>query len=451
MSSEFDRRVREGRDTLPLPDPAATDAARRHSIAGVRSRRRRTRALVLGGAMIVTALALGVGAGSLNAPDVTAAREPAVLGFVPQPGWFALQSPPPKTAGEQRVAVAANVPFAADDVDDGLVEPSGLPYSTLLTLPPDGIVMVATMTPQTLPHVAPVTTSPYYRHLDLPLQLSDALPVLRWGAQVRPDQPLAQYHLSTLLRGYQVDLIVYFGTARVSASLMRTAQQQLNGFVVRSEGADATRSKPASTTIPGTPRVVLDRTYACSTVLLGGLHRIEIRSHAGDRLQGQWARLPYAGVSTGGNGGRPDTTIPPVGLLAWISAGSPAQHTTIDDTYDAFSAVAGGTFGRNVELCRPATAKVALSRTGLRGGPVRSQTRTVDCDAPKRVLVRMRATTPAAASLRERGRIFVATGAALTRAEIVVRTPSGRLLAYAEVDQSGRSRQYTAPHGCARE
>ena len=88
----------------------------------------------------MAAIVLGVTAGSLNAPTGTAAREPAVLGFVPEPGWFALQSPPPAVPGQQTVAVAANVPFARDDVIHGLVEPSGLPYSTLLGLPPTGIV-----------------------------------------------------------------------------------------------------------------------------------------------------------------------------------------------------------------------------------------------------------------------------------------------------------------------
>ena len=41
--------------------------------------------------MLASAVALGVTAGSLNAPSVTAAREPAVLGFVPEPGWFAIE------------------------------------------------------------------------------------------------------------------------------------------------------------------------------------------------------------------------------------------------------------------------------------------------------------------------------------------------------------------------
>ena len=451
MSSELERLLREARNALPVPDEPSTERARRRTLAALRPRRARTRVLVLVGATLVAALLFGITAGSLNAPTVTAAREPAVLGFVPEPGWFALQSPPPAVAGQQTVAVAANVPFAADDVDNGLVEPSGLPYSTLLTLPADGIVIVTTMTPQAVPHVAPVQVNPLYPRTQLPLKLRDAQLVLHGGAQVRPDQPSAQYHMRALVRGYNIDAVVYFGTPRPPTALMRDAQRQLSGFVVRSDGVDAARTVPAVSVAPESPKVLLDRTFACSTVLLGGLYQVEIRSHAGDRLGGEWARLAYAGISTGGNGGRPDTSIPPVGLLGWISAGAPAQHTTLDETYDAFSAAAGGTLGRNAELCRPTSAKVALSRAGLRGGAVGAQTRTIDCDAPKRVLLRIRAAASGSASLRERGRIFLATGAPLTQAEIVVRTPAGKLLAYAAVDDKGRARQYAAQRGCVRE
>jgi hypothetical protein len=450
VSSDFERELRDARDALPLPDEPSTQRARQHVVGSLRRKRRRTRALVVVGAMLVSAVALGVTAGSLNAPSVTAAREPAVLGFVPEPGWFALQSPPPAIEGQQTVAVAANVPFAPDDVEDGLVEPSGLPYSTLLTLPPDGIVIVSTMSPLSLPHVAPVPSAQDYPSIELPLRLRDALPVLRWGAQVRPDQPMAQYHLHGHLRGYNVDVVVYFGTPRPSAALMRRAQRQLSGFVARSESVDA-RSRPAVSAAPAEPVAVIDRTFACNTVLLGGLSQVEVRSHAGDRRGGQWAKLPYAGVSTGGNAGRLDTSVPPGSALAWITAGSPAPNTNVDDEYDSFSVHSGGTLGRNTELCRPATTRVELSRAGLRGGAVPVEARAVDCDAPRRVLIRLRATALGSAALRERGRIFVATGTTLSRAELVVRTPSGKLLAYAAVDQSGRSRQYTAPRGCVRE
>jgi hypothetical protein len=433
-----------------MPDEPSTQRARGRAVASLRRRRRRTRALVLVGAMLVSAVALGVTAGSLNAPSVTAAREPAVLGFVPELGWFALQSPPPAIEGQQSVAVAANVPFAADDVDHGLVEPSGLPYSTLLTLPPDGLVIVSTMTTQALPHVAPVQTSPDYPRVDLPLRLRDALPVLRWGAQVRPDQPMAQYHMRGHLHGYDVDVIVYFGTPRPSEELLREAQRQLDGFVVRPERVDAI-SRPAALATPSGTVAVIDRTFECSTVLLGGLYQVEVRAHAGDRLSGQWARLPYAGVSTGGNAGRPDASVPPVSTLAWISAGSPAPQTTVDDAYDAFVVQTGGTLGRSTDLCRPSSARVELSRAGLRGGGVRSEVSSFDCSTQKRVLIRIRATALGSAALRERGRIFVATGTTLSRAELAVRTPNGKLLAYASVDQSGRSRQFTASRGCVRE
>jgi hypothetical protein len=450
VSSDFERELRDAREALPLPNEASTQRARQRAVGSLRRKRRRTRAFVVVGAMLVSAVALGVTAGSLNAPSVTAAREPSVLGFVPEPGWFALQSPPPAIEGQQTVAVAANVPFAADDVEDGLVEPSGLPYSTLLTLPPDGIVIVSTMAPLSLPHVAPVPSAQDYPSIELPLRLRDALPVLRWGAQVRPDQPMAQYHLHGHLRGYNVDVVVYFGTPRPSAALMQDAQSQLSGFVVRSEGVDA-RSRPVVSAAPAEPVAVIDRTFACTTVLLGGLFQVEVRAHAGDRRGGQWAKLPYAGVSTGGNAGRLDTSIPPVSALAWITSGSPTPQTTVDDEYDSFSVHGGGTLGRNTELCRPATARVELSRAGLSGGAVPEETRTVDCDTPKRVLIRLRATALGSAALRERGRIFAATGTTLSRAELVVRTPSGKLLAYAAVDQSGRSQQFTAPRGCVRE
>jgi hypothetical protein len=196
---------------------------------------------------------------------------------------------------------------------------------------------------------------------------------------------------------------------------------------------------------------VFDRTFACNTVPLGGLYRVEVRAHAGRRLGGRWLKLPYAAIATGGNAGRADASIPPVSSLAWITAGEPTPETSVDDTYDAFSVQTGGTLGRNTELCRPTTALVELSHTRLRGGTAGVQTRTYDCDVARRVLVRIRATTLVSAPLRERGRIFLATSAPIQRAELAVRTPAGKLLAYAAVDRSGRSHQYATQRGCVLE
>lgn len=452
MSSELERILREARDALPAPDEPATEGVRRRVLATVRPHRvrTRTRALILVGATLVTALLLGVTAGSLNAPGVTAAREPAVLGFVPEPGWFALQSTPAAIPGQQTAAVAANVPFAADDVENGLVEPSGLPYATLLALPTDGIVLVATMTPQTVPQAPQLATWLPYTEVELPLQLRDALPTLRWGAQVRPDQPMAQYHLSGLLHGHNVDVVVYFGTPQPTSKLMRAAQRQLDGFVFRPGDASSRASSPSSDAVT-TTTAVIDRTYACSTVMLGGLRQIELRAHAGVRDGGQWLRLPYAGVSTGGNAGRIDPSIPAPNILAWIAAGKPVPRSTVDDEYDSFAVSATGTMGRNIERCRPAKGPVRLTRGGLDGSPVSAQTRTVECDAPTRVILRIRATVLGSAALRKRGGIFVATTFTLNRAELAVRTPGGIQLAYALSDKSGRSELFTDAKKCRSE
>lgn len=447
MSSDFERLLRDAREALPRPDEEATQRARTRAVVSLRGRRRRTRALALVGAMLVSAVALGVTAGSLNAPGVTAAREPAVLGFVPEPGWFALQSPPPAIEGQQTAVVAANVPFAADDVENGLVEPSGLPYSTLLGLPPGGIVIVMTMVPEFEPHVAPVSWDPIYPERELPLRIRDGVPYLQWGAQVRPDQPLAQYQLRAKLAEYYVDVLVYFGTSRPSVAQMRAAQRQLAGLVVRkqSERAAAVVSVDRSE-----GRVaVIDRTYACRTVLIGGLYQVESRAHAGLR-QSQWARLPYAVVATGGAARTPFVDAPPDSSIAWVTAGEPALTTTVDEGWLSFTARAGGTLGVNHTLCVASTERVELSAKDLRGGRVGVQTVEFDCPAPRTVLVRIRATVQGGTALRDRARLFRATTTPASRAELAVRTPKGRLLVYAEVGASGRTRLRTAK-GCARE
>jgi hypothetical protein len=253
------------------------------------------------------------------------------------------------------------------------------------------------------------------------------------------------------LRGYNVDVVVYFGTAQPSAALMRAAQRQLSGFVVRSEGADA-RARPKALASPAAAVAVVDRTYACSTVLLGGLHQIDLRGHAGDRDRGQWGKLPYAAVTTGGWAGLlPGNLSPRDNTLVWVTAGRATHDTAVDSEGEAFPVITGGTLGVNRDLCQPVPGSVPLRAAGLQGGRVDADIRITECAAPKRVLVRLRGTTRGSASLRERARIFAATGATIGHAELGVRTPSGRLLAYAVVDQSGSSRQFTAPVGCVRE
>ena len=444
MSSDFDDRLRDARDALPVPDEPSTERARRRVLAGGLRKRRRGRVLVLAVSMLVCAVAIAVSAGSLSAPSVTAARGPATLGFVPEPGWFALQSPPPAVEGQQTVAVAANVPFAADDVDDGLVEPSGLPYSTLLRLPPDGIVIVATMTPETIPHVAPVPANPYYPRIELPIRLDDALPWVQWGAQVRPDEPLAQYQLRGQIAHLNLDLTVYFGTPRPTAELRAAAQRQLSSLVLRKQRAPTTAASAAAARRATV--AVIDRTYSCRTVLLGGLYQIETRAHAGQRGP-QWLKLPYAVVATGGVARTPFVDAPPDSSIAWVTAGEPSPTTTVDEEYLSFTARVGGTVGVNHTLCTPSRDRVPLASNDLRGGGVGPRTVEFECAAPRTVLVRMRATVQGGTALRDRARLFRATSSPTSHAELAVRTPKGRLLVYAKVFASGQAQLFTRK-GC---
>ena len=97
---DLERILRDGWSRLPEPDARATRSARAR-VVGVVPRRRRRRVRI--GALVATALVVAVGTGvsigSLIAQDVTAAEGPVGLGFVPEPGWFALQAPSRSPAG----------------------------------------------------------------------------------------------------------------------------------------------------------------------------------------------------------------------------------------------------------------------------------------------------------------------------------------------------------------
>lgn len=446
MSSELERLLRDARTGLPEPDDPATERARRRVVGAIRPRRRRMRALVLAGAMLVTALALGVSAGSLNAPGVTAAREPALLGFVPEPGWVVLQPAPPQVEGQLTISVAANGPIHPDDAVDGLADSSGLPYSTLLTLPPHGIVIVAAMTPAAPPHFTPIPITPEYEPRELPLRFRDAVPFPTYGAQVRPDQPLAIHQLRAEVHDVNVDVSVYFGTPTVTPSLRAAAQRQLERLVIRPD--TATPKRTAATLAPTRQSVVVtDRTYACRTVLRGGLYQVEAGAHSGVRVGDRWSKLPYAVVSSAWAGSLGESTAPQSSLL-WITAGAPAATTMAGDEYESFPVATGGTHGVNTSLCRTSRQQVPLTSKGLRGGAVGAKTSSVDCAAPRTVFVRVRATARSRLVLSSRARVFAVTDTSIQKAALAVRTASGKVLAYATVDESGRSRQYTAPRGC---
>jgi hypothetical protein len=193
-----------------------------------------------------------------------------------------------------------------------------------------------------------------------------------------------------------------------------------------------------------TPVSVIDRTYACNTVFVGGVRQVEARAHAGSREGSKWARLPYAVFASGGVARTPFVDAPPDNSLAWITAGGPSPTTTIDEEWLSFTVRAGGTVGVNRELCFPASRRIPLTKRGLRGSGVGAQVVGFDCAVPPRVLIRLRVTVNGPAALRERARLFRVTNAPGRRGELVIAAPGGRVLAFAQVSESGRAALFTA-------
>jgi hypothetical protein len=448
VSSDFERFLREAREGLPGPDPRVTNEARMRAVFAVRPRRRRLRAVALLAAALVVTAALGVGVGTLIAPSGTAARGPVGLGFFPEPGWYALQSSARATATSPANAMASNVPFHPDDDVQGSAESSALPYSTLLSLPPNGVVITTTFTLRE----GQIWMDAAYPPTTLPLKLTDAFEENRFGEQVRPEEPLGHQSLRASVNGHNVDLHVYFGTPDPPRSLLREAQRQLDRLVVR--GANGKSRPTASVRAPAPAQrlssanaVTIDRTLLCTTRTHGGIHEVEARAHDGFRVDGRWAKLSYVTLTSGGAGGvlSGNQDVSP-NALAWMTAGQANAETTVDSEFWTFAVHVAGTFGYHRTRCQPTKKTVSLARSGLSGGRAGPLGEERDCATPSRVLLRMRARFASQGPLRGRGD-FISTKVPILDAQLSMRTLSGTPLVYAEVAQSGATRLFGA-RGC---
>jgi hypothetical protein len=451
MSSDhdFEHELRHARGTLPDPEGDVTEDARSRALRAVRRRHPRARVTALAGVALGLALALGIGVGSFVVPSTTASQGPPGLGFLPQDDWYVLQAGTHATPERPAVAIASNVPLSPEDGN------SIVPYSTLLELPPQGIVIVANFTGQVdeatrVARSVPNAIGWGYPDHDLPLRVRDALPYIQYGGQIRPEQPLGQYQLKATVKGFAVDLHIYFGTVQPSDAQFALAQEQLDQLIVRK----SKRSVPTATIAPGSTAwpaapVVIDRTLSCNTVTLGGIREVEARAHRGYRFGNEWQKLPYAVVSSGAEAGSSvgGRTIAPDNSLAWITAGSPSPATTADDEYLTFPVKNSGTLGLNTTICKPAKKRIPLTRASLRNAGAISLLEEYDCPSPKVVFVRVRAVVTSKATPRRRG-FFKAISIPVQEAELAVRTAAGKPMVYAQVLQSGRTRLYTAPR-CA--
>lgn len=452
MSANYERRLRDARELLPGPHQVVTASARTRALHSFRRRRATGRAVMLAAAALVIALGLGASAGTVVAPSGIASGGPRGLGFLPQPDWYVLQAGAAASTSRPAVAVASNVPIAGDDDMRGLAESSGLPYSTLLDLPPRGVVIVAIFTPQDT-SAGGDSSIQRFEPAKLPLRIERAVRYVPTTFQVRHDIPLGQYAIRAGAYGHNIDITIYFGRETPDGAQLAAAQRQLAGLVVRPaasrKSVDARRpAAPASA--PLRAASVFDRTVACQTQPSGGVHEIETRAHDGVREMGssRWLKLPFAVVASGGM--QSSEHLLDGNSLVWVTSGRPVSTTTIDYNFDAnygwpsgVHPLATGTFGLSTRNCRTTSAKIPLNHAGLRGGSPGQLGTSVDCMTPRRVLLRVRAVFASSPKLNRRGG-YLRTTETLTSAAFAVRTEKGKPVVYAETFKSGMTKLFTA-------
>jgi hypothetical protein len=393
---------------------------------------------VAAGALLVGS-GLGFGLGSSLTESGNAASGPRGLGFLPASGWTVLQSGEDATRLRPVLAIASNVPFHPEDDARGIRRSSGLPYATLLGLPRNGVVIVATFT---VPNEdAP---DPAFPAMSLPLRFGDATPFVQNGTQIRPDRPLGVYQLRARVEGRELYLHFYFGSSEPSAAAIAAAQRQLDRLVVeraRTPERRERRSVPQGSQAPSTPgapvgpaATVIDRTLTCTTGFGKGVRNVQLIAISGFRSGGKLDKFGQVVVVTSGNPVPRNTqTFNPT--LAGVTAGWPPPPP-----------FTSGALGFSTRLCKASRARVPLSRRGLgAGGEASVFGEELTCGAPGKVVIRVRGTFRSSARLvATKDRDYVSADARIDRAQVAVRTPSGKPIAYGEVFDSGKATLFTA-------
>jgi hypothetical protein len=409
--------------------------ARRGRAAASRGHGARWTWSVAAGALVVGS-SFGFGLGSSLTPSGSAASTPAGVGFVPDSGWTVLQSGRDATTLRPALAIASNVPLHPDDDARGIRTSSGLPYATLLGLPPSGILIVATFA---VPPATEWMGVPFSKR-SLPLRLRDATPFVLNGTQIRPDRPLGEYQLRARVNGRDIDLHFYFGSPEPSRAMITATQRQLDRLVVQPERAAKTVRqralplRPATTsTAIASPSRVVDRTLACTTGVQAGARVITVTARSGFKKGDTYEWLAQAVVDTPGsplpsqrNKYRPS--------LAGMTTGYPPPPP-----------LTSGALVYDAKLCKPTRASVAFTRRGLAGGVVSQLGEEVKCFPSKTVLIRVRAefVSPTALTRNDRFNAYEAN-ARIAVGKLAVRTPAGKPLVYAEVRESGKAWLFTA-------
>jgi hypothetical protein len=435
---ELELLKRLGQDEQP-PDAASMARARslleRRIEGGGDGRRRPWRPFHLRWGLVV-ALALllgsafGFAVGSTDTTSSNAASAPVGLGFLPERGWNVLQTARRATIDQEAIAIAANVPISPDDPADRL------PYSTLLGLPPNGVVMLASFTAR-----GDRFRDQGFTASELPLRLRDAVP---GSIQVRPERPLGHYRLFAGVNGHNVDVAVYFGTPFPKPALIRTAQRQLDRLVVRSslrterveERAFPIRTAGVATPV-GRTAVTVDRTFVCTLQApLGASRDLDLVAAPliVDRLR-NFRSSAFIGSSSGR-----------------VLAGPVSDRANLVFVRARPSHLPGRTLGpgvyANARSCTAKKATVALSPRGLPGPPVEFE-RNAECSLRGRVLGRVQARLQTSAAWRPFQDGYAGAQANVREAKLAVRSErTGKPIALMELRPAGKIRFWSVS-GCS--
>ncbi len=165
------------------------------------------------------------------------------------------------------------------------------------------------------------------------------------------------------------------------------------------------------------PLKVIDRRLWCTTAMRGGVHKLELTAVSGG-APGNVHQVNFELV----------TPFAPDATLVLVSS-SGLQYSP--------------------RRCTAARPRPALTPRGLRGGTTPPTPQEIECETPRRVLVRFRAVFRSPTRLWVQRRfgypIQVADGA-VKEASLVVLTPAGRRLAFASI--GGRTARLFAAGRC---
>jgi hypothetical protein len=170
----------------------------------------------------------------------------------------------------------------------------------------------------------------------------------------------------------------------------------------------------------------LDRTFVCSTIPQGGFRKVNVYAQAGVREFGEpqrWKTLPHA----------------------WFKTGSIYESEFIGVTAGSLSPGESSGLYLKRKQCRASAGRIALSPAGLTGGPADQLGDEYECEAPRTVLVRVRAVFRRPTRLTSKPFGHLGTSAPGREAAMVVGTPAGKRLAYVGIAESGKARLFTGP------